>query len=672
MTMDLETYKITDGQTPLSAETFNPRFYAIVRRLHALETVVIDWSAAVSQVQNYGLKRINEAIVPLVEGLKSDVAALLAEGDAQIAAQASALAEQLGRVDARIAAVQVLGQQEAWGPTYAAVTATIAYVGPQEILVDAVSPDLATGVHVQADCGEDGFRFGRILSATVAAGKTTVRCDWYEGSLTPALKAFTTLGESRLIYVVDLATPVAAATASAADAAAAKSAAEAAREVTRTYRDSAATAAAQAVAAANSFTAFRDELGIFPGLIRPTLNLHCASMLDDSVPIGTFARSTAATRLGPTGLIETVAGGLVRREWDVNGNLLGWLIEEQRTNLLTYSSQFDNVAWTKCGAIIIANAIIAPDGTTTMCKLVEDASLGPHCIIQSGSLSSTAKSSLSFFARAAERASGAARIVDASTGLDFVEVSFNLLNGTAVASTYGGGSGATAKITQITKDIYKISLSGVPSGTSNSIRVDFYLSNGESLTYTGDGTSGLYIWGAQLEAGAFPTSYIPTTSVAVTRSADVWTIPTSAFAFNESEGTLYFNGDMVPHNTYNALYSVNNGTPDEKHSPIVTYNGGIYVENNSGGVNQTPSLLPGSITPGVKFSLSTCWAKDSFAAMLNGGTVSTDTSGNIITGATEIVVFADWGGGLAASGHAAHLAYFPRRLSNSELQMINA
>ena len=57
-------------------------------------------------------------------------------------------------------------------------------------------------------------------------------------------------------------------------------------------------------------------------------------------------------------------------------------------------------------------------------------------------------------------------------------------------------------------------------------------------TYAGDGTSGIYVWGAQAEAGAFPTSYIPTAGATATRSADIASIPTSAFGYNQRAGSV--------------------------------------------------------------------------------------------------------------------------------------
>ncbi|QJT10221.1 phage tail protein [Oceanidesulfovibrio marinus] len=84
MTLDYENFKIEDGKTPLNAETFNDRFYQLVRRLHALEQLKVTWDKVVAETTNYGLTRINEAVQPLVDGLAADMQALLDEGQAVI------------------------------------------------------------------------------------------------------------------------------------------------------------------------------------------------------------------------------------------------------------------------------------------------------------------------------------------------------------------------------------------------------------------------------------------------------------------------------------------------------------------------------------------------------------------------------------------------------------
>ena len=94
--------------TPFSRwEELNRRFYAVVRRLHELEQLRMDWQAAVSEVQNHGLARINEAVSPLVDGLRADMEELIAQGQAAQAAFTSqgqaALASQQAAVAAMLA-----------------------------------------------------------------------------------------------------------------------------------------------------------------------------------------------------------------------------------------------------------------------------------------------------------------------------------------------------------------------------------------------------------------------------------------------------------------------------------------------------------------------------------------------------------------------------------------
>ncbi|WP_428562308.1 MAG: hypothetical protein ACP59X_21055 [Solidesulfovibrio sp. DCME] len=105
MTQDAEKYAFTDGITPLSATEFNTRFFDIVRRLDVLENVSTDWEAAIAEVRNYGLARINDAVRPLVEGLRADLEALIAQGQADLAGQSAAVAAKLAAVDAALAAV---------------------------------------------------------------------------------------------------------------------------------------------------------------------------------------------------------------------------------------------------------------------------------------------------------------------------------------------------------------------------------------------------------------------------------------------------------------------------------------------------------------------------------------------------------------------------------------
>lgn len=258
--------------------------------------------------------------------------------------------------------------------------------------------------------------------------------------------------------------------------------------------------------------------------IRPTLNLDFTN--SQSVdPRITFTRASTASRVNSKGLIEIVPSGVPRIDFDpVTLECKGLLIEEERTNLLIYSENFDNAVWTKTRCSITPNVIIAPDGTLTADKLVEDTTASVSHPLQCGvTVAANTSVTLSVFAKAGERGFVILRL--SPDGTNLIACGFDLTNGIAGTVVLGGnGTGASATITADENDWYKCSLSGIPSTTvANPIAV-FYPStsasySGTGFIYTGDGTSGLYIWGAELNAAAFPASYIPSTETHTGRAS---------------------------------------------------------------------------------------------------------------------------------------------------------
>jgi hypothetical protein len=161
-----------------------------------------------------------------------------------------------------------------------------------------------------------------------------------------------------------------------------------------------------------------------------------------------------------------------------------------RRNLLTYTEQFDNAAWTKANSTITADAAVAPDGTTTADKLVENTANAIHSIGQ-GKTFSAGTYCISVYAKGSERT----RLEIATQPMD---VGFDLANGTIL---YGTGGTITAE----GNGWYRCVVAFTPS---SSLNTEIRLLNATSQrTYTGDGTSGLFIWGAQLELGSTASTY---------------------------------------------------------------------------------------------------------------------------------------------------------------------
>jgi hypothetical protein len=256
---------------------------------------------------------------------------------------------------------------------------------------------------------------------------------------------------------------------------------------------------------------------------RPSLDQQLADRKDliDAISgqqLITHTRASAGTYVGSDGLIKTATTNEARFDHDpVTGESLGLLVEESRTNLLLQSEDF-STTWTATRASVSTNAIIAPNGAITADKLIEDNSLNNTHLVVSASGATTVAGLqyvYSVFAKAAERS-----WILLSPGGAWGYAWFDVLNG-VVGSVVDGGSSPTASIQPVGNGWFRCSI-GVTAVDAKGYQI--LLATGNNVvTYTGDGTSGIYLWGAQLEAGSFPTSYIPTTSSTVTRAADVLT-----------------------------------------------------------------------------------------------------------------------------------------------------
>lgn len=266
-----------------------------------------------------------------------------------------------------------------------------------------------------------------------------------------------------------------------------------------------------------------EPAGIDPELLDHSLSLRFD--LGQFDPRITFTRNSTATYFGSDGLLKIAAANEPRIDHDpVTGECKGFLVEEARTNRLTYSEQFDNVSWTKLNATVTANAVVAPDGTLTADKLVENTSNAAHFLYQdTPSIAANTVSTGTVFAQLGERRYLQLRVTDPSNANNHVRAVFDLQTGTVTETmNVGVASGGVASIDPDGAGRYRCSVSGIPS-TSPGIgtRLEIYLMSAPAGTavYTGNGISGIYIWGAQLEANAFPTSYIPTPATFTSRNS---------------------------------------------------------------------------------------------------------------------------------------------------------
>lgn len=246
--------------------------------------------------------------------------------------------------------------------------------------------------------------------------------------------------------------------------------------------------------------------------IRPSLNLDFLNR--DSLDARlAFSRNSIGTRVNANGLVETVAANTPRFDHDpVTRRRKGLLIEESRTNLLTYSEQFDNGAWRKTRVAVVPDSTIAPDGTITADKLIEGATTGAKYAYAPATVTAGAAYTLSIFAKKGER--NYAELTTFNTPQ--AQVRFDLTTG---AITLPSADVTQAYAEDYGKGWWRLIVSFIATTTG---AMNFGITVVDTATgsngYQGNGSSGFYIWGAQVEEGAFPTSYIPTKANFVSRS----------------------------------------------------------------------------------------------------------------------------------------------------------
>lgn len=334
----------------------------------------------------------------------------------------------------------------------------------------------------------------------------------------------------------------------------------------------------------------------------------------------TVTRATTATRVNSAGLIESVASNVPRLDYS-NGTCPSILVEPQRTNLFTYSEQFDNATWTKDNASITVNSIISPDGNITADKLIENTINNSHGIIKSVTNTSGQLYTVTFFVKASER-NWILIYVGGGPGQGRF---FNVANGTigdVLANTPNASS-----IEDYGNGWYRCSITYTATDSSSEIYLSTAISNGVS-DYTGDGTSGVYIWGAQSEAGSYATSYIPTTSASVTRNADVISKTGISSLIGQTEGVLFL--DYQPLNVVDA-YPIDfqlqyNG--DNSVNGVTIYHAGNTpaITVRSGGSIIFSATLTAT-TVGTRNKIAIAYKNNSFAVYQNGVLKASQSTG---------------------------------------------
>ena len=340
----------------------------------------------------------------------------------------------------------------------------------------------------------------------------------------------------------------------------------------------------------------------------------------------------------------------------------GLLIEEQRTNLLLQSETFDSATWTKTNATVTANTVTSPDGTvdadtidstSTNAEVFQSVTKAASAITYTASL--WVKGSYNNFLLTVDDGTISNRgkvTVDLATGAISGIASDGTFTATSATTTAHGNSWNRITLTTTTN-------------TTTTVRLRCYLAASGRTAY---------VWGAQLEAGSFATSYIPTVASQVTRAADSASMVGTNFSqwYTQGEGTVYGEAQLVGVASYTSL--IFDITAANNTDYMAIGHGGVgsapYFRSTVGNVDQAIVQQGAAIsTTSNKFAGS--YAQNSFRFARNGALGTEATSGSVP--AVSQLIFANrFGNDRPVSVYIKRIAYYPRRLSNSELQGITS
>ncbi|GEO38370.1 hypothetical protein SAE02_25180 [Skermanella aerolata] len=376
--------------------------------------------------------------------------------------------------------------------------------------------------------------------------------------------------------------------------------------------------------------------------------------------IETFTRASSAWAFNQTGTLSQYAANTPRFDYDpATLASRGLLVEEQRTNLLLNSNTFS--AWSNSGLSVTGSSGTAPSGSNDAWLLGAGVAEGRGALIVAIPADTTV------YAYSIHLKAGSSAVTD-------------------IRLSFVGGSEYDARVTWATAGIsvkkgthaFSPSLQNIGGGWYRAVMGVANTSRTQVLPYifpAGQGTSAtgnVLAFGAQLEAGSFATSYIPTTSASATRAADTCSISLGAFGYDSAEGTLFaeFLRSAGTNSQQGRAASLSNGSNanliEIYQAGAATPLGQIYSDGN---VQAQFGAAGGA--PDTVQRAAIAWAAGASAFCAGGTTVQADTS-TVAPPVTSLRVGDRWDGARNLNGNIRRIAYYPRALETAILGRITS
>jgi hypothetical protein len=398
--------------------------------------------------------------------------------------------------------------------------------------------------------------------------------------------------------------------------------------------------------------------------VSPSLLLDFANSrtLDPRI---TFTRSSIGTYVASNGLIKTAAADEPRFDHDPEtGESLGLLIEESRTNIVTYSENLSQ--WDANNVTYHPSNVLSPDGVSYAYEMRENTANFYHA----GYPDSISLDGSSYYTISAWLKKGPNYRTDINDGNFQLycsrgtgSVAYLILN--SDFDTIVSHSNTTARsLTQYPNGWVKVTYTFL-SNAAGSVVAHFLLGSGGS--YLGDGLSGVYIWGVQAEVGSFPTSYIPTSGSTLTRQPDNASITGTNFTdfYNSSEGTAFVKVLMPNNNGASGIpsYAFKLTSDSNRYYGFSRDNVGPYHYVNTSNLS---TFTRASLASEYKSALA-----------IKENDINSYVNGDQNLNSTNVTLFVPdilYLGNIAINnfnilnGHIKSFVYYPQRLTDSQLQ----
>jgi hypothetical protein len=401
-------------------------------------------------------------------------------------------------------------------------------------------------------------------------------------------------------------------------------------------------------------------------------------------PRVTFTRATSAsnpaTYTASTGFITLATNNQPRFDYDpITLVCKGLLIEESRTNLITYSAEFNNAAWVKSNLTVTANSTTSPDGAATADTLTVSAGSSVKFIRISSfpAIAAGTDISGSVYLKAGTSNFFSISITNTANNNTFAVATVDLSTGTVTKTGIGSNGVSVIKSSScisVGNGWFRVNLTATYPFGSNAV-LWVYANSSATPTYdvtsfggetwNAAGTETCYVWGAQLEQASFPTSYIPTEAATLTRNADVATMTGTNFSDWYSAGAGGVVARMLPSTVSSIRPALQ--FDDTTANEIITLQGNttnpelVIVDGGS----PQAQIDAGTIAANTAYNLGAAWNTDNCAAAVNGGAAVTDNTATIPT-VTQARIGSN--GTNYLNGHIQTIRYWPQRIINAEVQ----